>query len=147
MFDVVQRLIQQVIQKSRRDAAAGFTVIEVIAALAVLSVALAVLFGTLSDGFYHQGRARTLAEATNLAQSVLARAGTEFPLQPGVKKGEEENGLHWTLSITPYGTPTDRKAWPVAAYEIVAAVFENEQSGEPVLALTTLRLGTKVSNQ
>lgn len=143
MFRASQRLIQHVIRKSQRDDAAGFTIIEVIAALTILSLALAVLFGTLSDGFFYQGRARKLAEATSLAQSVLARAGTEFPLRPGVKKGEEENGLHWTLSITPYGTPADRKAWPVAAYEIVAEVFENERSGEPVLALTTLRLSAK----
>lgn len=147
MFDFFRRLIRQVIQKSQRDEAAGFTIIEVIAALAILSLALAVLFSTMSDGFYHQGRARILAEATSLAQSVLARAGTEFPLQPGEKKGKEDNGLRWTLSIAPYGSPMDRKNWPVEAYEIVAEVFENERSGEPVLALTTLRLGAEASNR
>lgn len=146
MFDFFQRLMRHAIQKSQQDNAAGFTIIEVIAALAILSLALGVLFGTLSDGFYNQGRARTLADATSLAQSVLARAGTEFPLEPGMKEGEEDNGLRWTLNITPYGSPTDRKAWSVSAYEIVAEIFENGRSEEPVLTLTTLRLGAKTSN-
>lgn len=147
MFDAQKRLICYSTQKSRQDAAAGFTVIEVIAALAILSLALAILFGTMSDGFYNQGRARTLAEATSLVQSVLARAGTEFPLEPAVKKGEEESGLRWTLSISPYGTPAERKASPISAYEVIAEVFENRRSAEPLLTLTTLRLGAKAPSR
>jgi hypothetical protein len=45
-----------------------------------------------------------------------------------------------------YGTPADHQAWPVDAYEIVAEIFENEHSKEPIFALTTLRLGAKTSN-
>lgn len=147
MFDLFRLQAQRLKHKSQSNSASGFTLIEVIASLAILSLALAVLFGTLSDGFYNQGRARTLAAATSLAQSVIARAGTEFPLQLGVKKGEERNGFHWTLSITPYGTPADRDAWPVAAYEIVAEVFEDERSKEPLSVLETMRLGAKASNR
>lgn len=143
----LQRLASCFELESPSENAAGFTLIEVIAALAILSVAVGVLFATLSDGFFNQNKARGLAQASSLAQSILARAGTEFLLQPGVQSGEESNGLRWKLSIMPYGTPADREAWPVDAFEINVEVFVNDQSREPVFSLKTLRLEGRTSHQ
>jgi general secretion pathway protein I len=125
----------------------GFTLIEVIAALAILSLSLGLLFSSLSESFYHQGRAKTLSEATMLAQTVLARAGTELPLKPGESGGMLKDGYRWTMRISPYGSPADQQEWPVAAYRISVAVFSNETPQDPVVTLTTMRLAAKGSAQ
>jgi general secretion pathway protein I len=121
----------------------GFTLIEVIAALAILSLSLSALFATLSDGFYHQGRARALAAANSLAQSLLARLGTEIPLQEGNISGVSDAGLPWVVEISAYGTPGDREAWSVAPYHISVSVFQDAAATEAALTLTTLRLAGK----
>ena len=125
------------------ESSAGFTVIEVIAALAILSLSLAVLFSTLSEGFYNQGKAKTLSEATMIAQSVLARIGTELPLQEGETRGTTQKGYRWTAKVIAYGTVADRQEWPVAAYRVLVLVFVNEGSEDPIITLATVRLAEK----
>jgi general secretion pathway protein I len=122
---------------------AGFTLIEVIAALAILSLSLSVLFAALSDGFYHQGRARALAAANGLAQSLLAQLGTEIPLQEGKMSGVSDAGLRWLVEISAYGTPADREAWPVAPYQISVSLFQDAAATKATLTLTTLRIAAK----
>jgi general secretion pathway protein I len=126
----------------RREA--GFTLIETLAALAILSVALGVLLAVFGDGIRRQGRAEQLAMATLQAQSLLARVGMDIPLQAGAATGTLARGLHWRLNVDRYGNAGDRKAWPRAAYRVVVEVWPEEGSrGEPLVRLATLRLGPK----
>lgn len=122
---------------------AGFTVVEVIAALAILSLSLTVLFSTMSDGIHRQQRAKTLTEASALAQSLLARVGTELPLTPGAAKGDSANGFRWEIQVTPYGNADDAQEWPVAAYKVGVMVFAPSRSERPAANLTTIRLAPK----
>src|SRR4029453_16074222 len=65
-------------RRQKRDA--GFTLLEVIVALAVLSISLTLILRTLSGGFHHQRQAALLAQKAALAQSILARIGGDLPL-------------------------------------------------------------------
>jgi general secretion pathway protein I len=125
------------------DRQAGFTLLEVIVALAVLSISLTLILRTLSGGFHHQQRAATLANATALAQSLLARIGGDLPLNAGRQTGSLPNGLLWEIQVIPYGDGADRQAWPAAAYSVTVRVFERQGAGVEAVALTTLRLGAK----
>jgi general secretion pathway protein I len=126
----------------RRDA--GFTLIETLAALAILSIALGVLLAVFGDGIRRQGRAEQLAMATLQAQSLLARVGINIPLKAGVATGTLARGLHWRLQVDHYGDAGDRKAWPSEAYQVVVEVSsDNGNASEPLVKLETLRLGPK----
>ena len=125
------------------DRRAGFTLLEVIVALAVLSLSLTLILRTLSGGFHHQQRAATLANTTAIAQSLLARIGGDLPLNAGRQSGSLPNGFRWEIQVVPYGDGADRQAWPVAAYSVTVRVFEREGAEKEAFALTTLRLGPK----
>jgi general secretion pathway protein I len=126
-----------------REGEAGFTLLEIVAALAILSLSLSVLFGLLSDGLRRTGQAGAVAEATSHAQSLLARVGTELPIQSGVTLGEFSNGVRWRLQMEPYGDAAERRAWPVDAYAISAEVAWGDGRDGRSVALTTLRLAPK----
>jgi general secretion pathway protein I len=123
---------------------AGFTLLEVLVALTVLSLSLTLIMSTLSGGLFHQQRAQALTEATLGAQSLLARVGSDLPLRTGVTDGTFSGGLTWRVQMTPYGDAADRAAWPVAAYTVIVQVFRGPASGEPALQMTTMRLGPKL---
>jgi general secretion pathway protein I len=126
-----------------RGTEAGFTLLEVVAALAILALLLGVLLGLLSDGLRRTGQAEAMAEAGSLAQSLLARVGTELPIQPGVTAGEFQNGARWRLQMEPYGDAADRRAWPVDAYTVSAEIAWGDRTHEQSVVLTTLRLAPK----
>ena len=126
-----------------RGTEAGFTLVEVVAALAILALSLSVLFGLLSDGLRRTGQAEAMAEAGSLAQSLLARVGTGLPIRPGVTAGELQNGARWRLRMEPYGDAADRLMWPVDAYTVSAEIAWGDGTHEQSVVLTTLRLAPK----
>ena len=119
----------------------GFTLIEVIAALAILAFSLSTIFALISNATKQMNEAVKLAEATSVAQSLLARTGRETPLRVGRSTGDLPGGLRWQLQTEPYGTETDRSSWPVNAYLISVEVGWDARA-KPVV-LTTLRISTK----
>src|SRR5262249_2971899 len=117
---------------------AGFTLVEIIVALAILALSLNVMLPVISDALWRTGEAEAQAEAASLARSLLAQAGSAVPLRDGTAAGQFENGFRWRLEVTPYGGGD--KAMTVRAYKVVAEVFWED--GRPrSLALATLRLG------
>lgn len=122
---------------------AGFALLEVLVALAILALTLSVLVGVLSDGVGRARQAEALAEAGLRARSLLARVGTEIPLRQGLTTGQFANGLRWQLRIEVYGDATERRAWPVGAYSVSAEIVWHDGVRERSAVLTTLRLGPK----
>ena len=122
---------------------AGFTLVEVVVALAILALSLAVLLNVISNGISQTDRAQKLAQAGSLAQSLLAKVGTEMPIQEGQVSGEFPEGFRWRVRAERYGDAEDRGDWPVAAYAISLEVLWGDASDEHSVALTTLRLAPK----
>jgi general secretion pathway protein I len=128
-------------RSSRRDG--GFTLVEVIVAVAILALSAGAIFPVMSDSIRNTHRADALADASTLAQSLLAKVGNEIPLQEGELRGQAGKGLQWRLQMLRYGDAADRKRWPVAAYTVVAEVSWNPGSTSQPIELRTLRLGPK----
>jgi general secretion pathway protein I len=122
-----------------RNDVAGFTLVEIIVALAILALSLNVILPTISDALWRTSEAEAQAEAAALARSLLAQAGISVALQNGEAAGRFDNGFRWRLEVTPYGR-TDQ-TMPVRAYKVVAEVFWDDPRHERSIALTTLRLG------
>jgi general secretion pathway protein I len=125
---------------SEQSRESGFTLIEIIVALAILAVALGVLLHVISDSLDHARQNRDGMAAAALAQSLLARAGPEWPLQDGERSGTYSNGFHWRLQMARYGKIADRDAWAAQAFKVRATITWQDGDLTRSRALTTMRL-------
>jgi general secretion pathway protein I len=114
--------------------------LEILIALAILSVSMAVLLSSLSTSINHQLRAKRETEAAELAQSLLARLGTDIPLQIGEIEGDEGPNYHWHLSMAAYGeTAGSQNNLPRALDTSVTVSWDGGVEGHSV-TLRTLKL-------
>lgn len=95
----------------KRQAQAGYTLIEIIVAFAILALGLTLLLGTLSGATRQVRQAGDAGRAALHAQSLLAEFG-ELP-QVGARAGELENGRYrWRLDVAPWNDPAPRSGPP-----------------------------------
>jgi general secretion pathway protein I len=118
----------------------GFTLIEMIVALAILSVALGVLLGAFSQDMDHQRLTRAQMHARMLAQSLLEQSNLRDQVQPGTRHGVTQDGAIWAVTVAPYGTDEDRKAWPGLPVQVTATVDWSLDGHAHRVSLTTLRM-------
>jgi general secretion pathway protein I len=123
----------------------GFTLVEVIVALAILALGIGGLTAMISTSLQQTAVAARTSEAGSLAQSLLARVGRELPIREEEQQGEFANGYGWTLRTSIYGDAREREEWPVGAYKIFAQVEWQDGGMRRVYALETLRLGPKAA--
>ena len=82
-------------------AAGGFTLLEVIVALAIAGIAFVALFRAGGTGMFAVDTAARVEEAVERAQSHLAAVGRAAPLLQGDFNGDDGGGFQWWLSIHP----------------------------------------------
>jgi len=93
----------------------GFTLLEVLIALVIVGLALAMLTGAVSDSLLRAEHISDQDRALVVADSLLARFGYDLPLRMGMAQGMQ-NGLYWAISVTPAASAgTDV---PVAALDL-----------------------------
>ncbi|CCD93743.1 putative General secretion pathway protein I precursor [Bradyrhizobium sp. ORS 375] len=122
---------------------AGFTLVEVIVALGMLSLGLTIVMSLLSTGLARTGMAERLAGAVSLAQSVLAQAVS--PLRIETREGTEPSGYRWQLAIQPYRAGPAEQARPIELYQVSVVVGWREGQDTRSYVLSTLRLGPRVT--
>ena len=124
---------------------AGFTLVEVIVALAMLSAGLSLVLGLISNGLQRTAAAERMTEAGSLAQSLMSEVGTELPIRPDERGGEYPDGYHWHLTMRPYAEMEERTEGLVGLYAVSAEVEWGEGAEKRSFALTTLRVGPKAT--
>lgn len=77
----------------------GFTLIEVLAAIALLAIAFAVGLGALGKSAQNAGRSAALDSAVERAQSLFSEQGLSEPLKDETLTGKFDDGMAWTLKI------------------------------------------------
>jgi type II secretion system protein I len=115
----------------------GFTLIEVLCALVIASLALVALLEAMGGS---QRAARQLQDhlgATILARSILAQEGQTF-ISPSGDKAGDEGGYHWEMSVLPAGAIGVTAPNGFALYRIVVTV---SWAPNGRLQLDTVRLG------
>lgn len=81
---------------------AGFTLVEIIVAFVLLALVLSTGFEIFSSGLRRAGELDARSRAIVLAQSKIAAAGLEEPLEEGTTQGEtDDRRFRWTRAITP----------------------------------------------
>lgn len=106
---------------NRRDSNGGFTLLEVLIAFAIASIALAVLYRGATDGLLGSRLAVRTDEAVARARSRLAVLCHGAPLAPGEQSGDDGSGYIWRTQISRAATETvarseeDRPSSPLRA--------------------------------
>jgi general secretion pathway protein I len=140
------RKCRRLVSHARRQQA-GFTLVEVIVALAMLSIGLTVLLGLISSSLRQAADAERMAEAGSLAQSLMAEIGVDLPISLQERDGHFANGYRWHLKMSPYGNAQEQEEWPIGVYTISAEVEWRDSERRRSYALTTLRLGPRQVRQ
>ena len=91
----------QVVPRYRNNRRArGFTLLEVIVAFTILSVALIGLLQAFATGMRGLGAAQASATAVMHARSKLDEIGEVIPLEDSEVSGEYDDGYRWEVRIT-----------------------------------------------
>ena len=117
----------------------GFTVIELMVALVILALGVVLLTGALSDSVSRATHAEKEAVAVRMAETWLARLGTDRPVTPGVTSGQAD-GILWTQEIAPYGNDTELAAWPVKPASVTLTLEWPESGHRHLATWQTLRV-------
>ena len=132
--------------------AAGFSLLEVLAAFVILALVGTALFRLFSGALGNASLSDEYSRATLFAESRLAAPGVETPLKEGVQQGASEDGYYrWTLTVAPYsppGTTPDMEnaaaAMPSRLWRLAVSVrWPGAPGSERSVELTTLRLAAK----
>lgn len=114
----------------------GFTLLECLIALAIASMALAVLYEASGTGLFATRRAMQTELALSVARSCLADMRARPVLSDGTREGDAANGFHWeeTDTLVERGLHPDS---PAGALFRVSVTVSWE--GRRHLTLSTLR--------
>jgi prepilin-type N-terminal cleavage/methylation domain-containing protein len=141
-------------RRAAEDLTAGFTLVEVLVAFAILSMVLIGLFSGISTALRGDYQAAFTRSALLLATADLETEGLVVPLAPGVTTGRFENGMEWRRTVRPYISASGSANGPASAYwvEMVvrppsgfsqpsfASTIASHLSLTPSVTLTTLKL-------
>jgi general secretion pathway protein I len=109
---------------------AGFTLIEVVVALAILALSLGVLYESFGWSLRRTGLLRQQETAWLTAQSMLAEIRSRDALQVGTSNGETAEGLKWDSRIAAYALPLGES--PRRAFEVTIDVSWGERPAQRV---------------
>lgn len=115
----------------------GFTLLEILVSLAILSVSLATLLGIFSTSLDRARQSEDEMAARMLAQSLIAQADAVGDPQMGARSGTIGSDFAWRLDLRPYGKTTSPSATPLA--NVTASVSWNGSGGRRSLTLSSLR--------
>jgi type II secretion system protein I len=128
----------------------GFTLIEVLVALAIVAIAFVAALGVFTGGLSRLNHDHNVQYALLIAQSELARVGQDIALQDreidghGIDEqgdGQGEDGFSWHIAITPYGGG----AGALFGHRVVVTVGWSEGWQKRDVRLETIRLGLQGS--
>jgi general secretion pathway protein I len=117
----------------------GFTLIEMVIAFAILGVTLTTLYGSFESSLARARHDARLSEATLVAQSLVARAGSEWPLTAGSQDGNWES---YSYEVNEQTINPDHGQAPdtLPAVQVTASVAWHEGANPRHIAISTLKL-------
>jgi general secretion pathway protein I len=125
----------------------GFSLLEILIAFSILALSLGILLKIFSGGVNTALVAEDYTIAVQIAESLIARTGTEIPLKDHQSNGAENKKYHWQLTISPYSLANenfDPKNTPAQLFKVNVTVSWDDGGGDDrQIQLTTLKLAAK----
>lgn len=130
----------------------GFTLLEVVVAIAIAALALVGLFHAGSGGLFAVDTATRAEEAVQRAQSHLAAVGRDAALTQGDFTDDDGGGYRWRLRVRPLvarqvTTPDGNTAGFATLFDVEVSISWPGRSGDRSVVLKTLRLGTAAQGE
>jgi general secretion pathway protein I len=119
---------------------AGFTLLEVIAAIALLAIAFTVLMRVAGGSTRLSENAADHSEAALWARSLLDTAFTSEPLRPGSTSGRFDPRFRWRLDVTPWRPGSAPAQAPLQLYQLDLEVSWGPANRPQAAHFRTLRL-------
>src|ERR1700756_1038801 len=134
-----------VVERSSPDS--GFTLLEVVVALAIAALAVVGLFQAAGGGLLAANTAGRVEEAVQRAQSHLAAIGRSAALIQGEFTDDDGGGYRWRLRVQPVATrqvlaPDGNSAANMTLFDVEVAILWSGRAGDRSVVLRTLRMGT-----
>ena len=85
-----------------RAGSAGFTLLEILVALALLGLTIGAIAGVLGNSARGYAAADNVQTALSLAEDKLQSAGVTEPLRAGRTEGRFDQRFSWRVSVTTY---------------------------------------------
>lgn len=131
----------------RGSADSGFTLLEVVVALAIAGLALVGLFRAGSGGLFAVDTAARAEEAVQRAQSHLAAVGRDAALAEGDFTGDDGGGFQWALRVRPLTArqslaPDGFASATTTLFNVEVVISWPGHAGDRSVVLRTLRLGS-----
>jgi general secretion pathway protein I len=116
---------------------AGFTLIEILVALVILSISLVTIMQLFSGGLKASRIAGDYTQAIFLAREKMEELLLEKEILADITEGDFNNDYKWRAEITPFSLTAggDDKV-PVEVYEIRVSVNRKDGTGKQVLLQT-----------
>ncbi len=127
----------------------GFSLLEILIAFSILALSLGILLKIFSAGVNTAGVAEEYTAAVQIAESLMAQAGVESPLQPSEATGLEHEKYHWQVAVSPFqftAENLDVTAIPAVLFKVKVTVSwgGDASADDRQVELITLKLANKV---
>lgn len=122
-------------QPGRQD---GFTLLEVVLALSILSVSLAVLTESFAAAAHRSEKAKNLADAAVLASSIRERLNVDIDLSKPGQTGRDAK-CSWSVT-TQADRPTNKQA-VMMAYRVQIEARCGEEAAQRSVRLEVFEIG------
>jgi type II secretory pathway pseudopilin PulG len=120
---------------------AGFLLMEVAVALAIVGMAFGYGYRSLSSSLERLGRDSNTSNAVLFAQSTLDRVGYDIPLGQAELGGNTRDGFIWSIATAPYGPATPDSI--LTGYIVRVTVGWKEGGNARQVQLSTVRLAVR----
>lgn len=118
----------------------GFTLLEVMAALAITGIGVLVVLQLFSGGLVSAKVSGDYSMAVFHAREKLSEESLKDDLQPGMQSGETPDGYKWAVEVTEYENEFIKDSPEIGIYRIIVKITNPEGKKEFTLeTLKTLR--------
>ncbi len=117
-----------------------------------MALSLGILLRIFSGGVNTATVAEEYTTAVQIAETLMAKTGTEIPLRTQHKSGVEDEKYHWLVDISPYklsATTMDAKTLGIELYKINVIVDWGDEGGDGdnrKIQLATLKALAQTNN-
>jgi len=126
-----------------RKSQQGFTMIEILAAFLVFTLAFAIVLQILSASIQNTRRSSEYTQAALWAQSIMETIGVERPVEDSLEQDRFNDDYRYVLNIEPYELAGDeallRQAVPIDLYRVELVVMWGDQDRQREAHFVTLR--------
>jgi len=121
----------------------GFTLIEVVVAVAILGIALTIIIQLFAGGLRLARASKEYTEAINYANAKMEEINSQQTLEEGITEGEFDETFHWRVTTNKVNLLPVDKPWevktPIQLFQVKVDVLWKPGSKERSASVETYR--------